>query len=119
MKRVALVSLLSSLSVLVACQDPDDVDCDLMAVSAIVVSVVDADGMPIEGASVFANDGADDVECHAAQAGEFSCYEVGGDVVVSVDAEGFEGLDADVFVEVGPCHPVTEFLDVELSPVAE
>lgn len=116
MKRVALVSLLSSLSVLVACEDRG-VNCDLMLVSAVNVSVVDVDGLPVEGASVFADDGEREVECPSAEAGAFNCYDVGGELLIRVEAEGYQGLEEAVFVEVGPCHPVTESLDVELAEI--
>lgn len=99
----------------------EELACDTMAVGSVNLGVSMTDGGDAGAAvATWSNDGGASFQpCDAfGGAGEFTCgWEAAGDLVVRVDAVGYESREEDVFVEQGICHVEPVHLDLALEPV--
>lgn len=108
---------LGCLALLTACpQVEEPIDCDLMAVSSIQLSVLDELGEPVDGAQAeFSTNGADWTACDDFGDGWVCGYEVGGDIEVRASAPGYDEQQVSVFVDSDVCHVITEQVDLTLE----
>lgn len=118
---VRMLALLPALTLLVACP-PVEEGCTMEARSSLTITVVDADGAPIDPASAtFSVDGGAVEPCEQLFANTIVCgYERAGHFDVVVSADGF--LDAPLSVDVveGECHveSVAETVALEADALA-
>ncbi len=115
--KILAMTILGSLVLLVAgC--PQGVDCTLEARVSVSVTVTDADGEPVPevGVTYEANGGAPETcEEHG---GAYLCgHEVEGDLLIRVQAEGYQDHAETVTVTADECHVLTEHLEVILQPL--
>ncbi len=114
MRRLLPVLLLG----LCACEweNPGDINCTADARVSVIVEVLDSAGEDT-AAEVFYDAGDRDGEqaCEQLDVGRYSCgYEVGGDLLIRAQAEGFLQASESVFVDSDACHVFTESLTLEL-----
>jgi len=103
---------------LCACEEvlPEEFDCTADVRVSVTVQVLDSAGGDI-AAEVFYDAGDVDGEqaCELMDLGGYSCgYEVGGELLIRAQAEGFLQASESVFVESDACHVITESLTLEL-----
>jgi len=130
--RLALSSVLALSFALTGCPPRDDlgpdtghdtggVDCDLMAVASVQVSLVDSEGAPFSSeASVTYDIGEGPVDCEGELDGVVVCgWEVAGPMHIVAEAEGFGTAEVDIVVESDICHVITGQVELEMLPVSE
>lgn len=102
---------------LVAC--PVETGCTDLAAFSTTVSVVDADGSPIAGATgTYTVDGGEAKPCESWDPGQLVCgVEESGHFVVEVSAEGYIAGSAQVDVGADECHVIGEALEITLEDV--
>jgi len=88
-----------------------------MALSSVQVTLYDDAGATIEDATLtYTGGGFEDQPCDPIN-GQYVCgWEVSGEIVITIEAQGFETETLNVTVEDGLCHVVTELVDVTLTP---
>ncbi len=118
--RFSLVVVL--LAPLAACHVEAQIDCTMEARSSVNV-VVEGVG-DVQAAVTYSRDGGLTFEaCDGmGDAGEVDAswvcgWEVAGELIVRVEAEGFEPQDVPVTVEADVCHVLSESLTVTMQPV--
>lgn len=114
--RPALIALLPVLfPPLAGCGGPF---CDAAVYSSVMVTVVDAQGEPIEGATAtFSVDGGASEPCDG-EVGEVSLWcgvETEGEFTIVAQADGYESAMGTVTVNGDRCHVMTEELELELA----
>ena len=98
----------------------DGLVCDEMAVAAVVITVVDIDGAPIDGASATWETSDEAGDCDALTDGGVACaYERDGEITVTITAEGFETITETFDVAAGSCHPIPEQAEITLRLLSE
>lgn len=117
-----LVVLLAPLVSLMACEPEGEVACTEEARSSVNV-VVEGVG-EVQPAVTYSRDGGETFEaCDGmGDVGDVDAswvcgWEVAGELIVRVEAEGFEQQDTLVTVEADACHVLSESLTVTMQPV--
>ena len=101
---------------LTGCVPP--IECDLMAIGSVNVSIADEAGGDIEDVSVrFSVDGGDFSDCDSVADSWICGWERSGAFTIEVSAPGFETQTASVEVEDGECHVGSQHLDIVLQPL--
>lgn len=105
-----------------ACEEvtplPDTVDCTAEARVSVSVEVVDEAGADI-AAEVFYDAGDGEQPCEDWGDGSYACgFEVGGDLLIRAQAEGYQDASETVFVDSDECHVIGESLVLELAAEA-
>lgn len=109
--------LLCALVGVVGC-DPEPVACTTEAVVSVVVTVTDADGAPITGATVTYAPAELDDSCEEFS-GQYNCgYEIGGVMTVHAELEGYLPAEETVTVLEDECHVRTVQVTLVLQPAA-
>ncbi|MFT5587702.1 MAG: hypothetical protein ACI9VR_005315 [Cognaticolwellia sp.] len=112
MRRLLPVALLA----LCACSEdlPGEIDCTADARVSVTVEVLDEASEDI-AAEVFYDAGDGEQPCEEWGDGGYACgFEVGGDLLVRAQAEGFQDASETVFVDSDACHVIGESLVLEL-----
>ncbi len=115
--------LVAFLPLLAACWHTEDIDdsaCAEYAAASVQVSVLDADGTPIDGATgtytVTEGDLTEPTACDVVDAGELVCgWERRGTFEITVEAEGYASETVEVTVDGGPGPATTEMVTVTLD----
>ncbi len=118
MKR-AIGWMLSSLMVLaIGCPD-EGTDCTLEARVSVSVTLTAEGGGAVPEATVTwetADQGPEACEYHGAEV--WLCgWEVGGEMLITAEAEGFQNAEETVTVPEDECHVDSQSIDIELQPV--
>lgn len=99
---------------------PTPIDCTDIAVSSTAITLENEAGDPVLGADVrFRTDELAEQPCDEFD-GTYTCgFEIAGELIITIEADGFE--PAEVTVEVGSdeCHVITEELSVTLTTAAQ
>ncbi len=117
---IRFLALVPVLALLTAC--PPEQACTTEAVGSVSLTVVDAAGNAIPGATAtFSVDGAAAEACESMQAGAFVCgWERAGHFEIAVSAVGYVDATVSADVAQGECHvePVSETVALELDELA-
>ncbi len=107
-----------ALAALGACgkDDADPVSCSTEARGSVNLTVVDEAAAPIAGATATWSLGGGEAQpCDGMPDGVFVCgWEVDGDLLLRVEAEGYESAEQVVTVEADECHVLPEVLTLTL-----
>ncbi|MES2639291.1 MAG: hypothetical protein V4850_07395 [Myxococcota bacterium] len=117
-RTLSLLALFASLPGCIFVLDGEK-DCDASASGSVSLTVSAADAGDVSAAVVtFAPAGEPEKPCdNFGATGEYVCgWEVAGDILVRVEAPGYQTFERSVFVEQGECHVVQEHLAVVLAP---
>lgn len=101
---------------LTACEE--ETACTTEAIGSVSVTVVDADGAAIPGATVtYTVDGGAVTACESpTNNGSFVCgWEVAGEFTVTASAPGLVAASQTVTVEAGECHVTPEAVEIALT----
>lgn len=97
---------------------PFEVACTDIAVSSASIDIQNEQGEAIVGATVrFSTAEVAEQECQEFSGpGNYVCgFEVAGDLLITIEAEGYEPTDLTVTVEQDECHVITEQRAVTLT----
>ena len=115
------IALVLPAAFLCACPEKGDdsgepIACDTMAVGSVNVSVVDAAGAAIAGATVTYS-GGDFVDQPCEEyGGAYTCgWELAGEITVKAAATGFSPAEGSVTVEADVCHVIPQALTLTLA----
>jgi len=113
------IPTLMTILILLAGCGSEQQDCTAIAAVSVSVTVVDADGLPVDDAEVtYLREDADESESCEEFDGTFLCgYEVSGDIVVRAEADGYQPAEQTVFVAAGECHVDGESVELVLVPL--
>lgn len=97
------------------------VECDLMAIASVSLTVVDESGAPVPGAvATWSVDGGEFQDCDAMSDSGFACgWEVAGEFTLRVDAPGYEAWEGSAVVEADQCHVIPEVVEAVLTVDAD
>ena len=97
---------------------PEELDCTAIAAVSVAVTVIDPDGQPVSDALVtYQEQGGAPMECEHLVDAYFCGYEVGGELLIRVAADGFQVVEEPVFVPQGQCHVEGQSLEVQLQEI--
>ncbi len=109
--------VLCGLALLVQGCPDDGLDCTAIAAVSVSVTVLDDAGLAVDALVSYETGGEAPVACEHI-AGVYLCgYEVAGEILIRVEAEGYQDHEETVTVTEDECHVQGQNIEVTLQPV--